>query len=157
MQVDSDDAMLSRSNSLQPVDEGENGAVGRRGMARRDKGKGKERTSAVRVKEEPSTVSLNANDSAHPAATNATVSGLIILFTLPDPLSSPTRTIVRHVARSGRSYTVTGARELSTLYAWTPQWNQQIFQQVMLGGSAQLVCSNRCVRTCTAPQQRSQP
>ena len=42
MQLDSDDAMLSRSNSVQPLTEGENG-TDIRSLSRRDKGKGKER------------------------------------------------------------------------------------------------------------------
>ncbi|KAJ3553344.1 hypothetical protein NM688_g3662 [Phlebia brevispora] len=65
MQVDSDDAMLSRSNSVQLPDDGENDSSSRRSTSRRDKGKGKEkeRGLGVRVKEEPAAVSLNANES----------------------------------------------------------------------------------------------
>lgn len=71
MQVDSSDNGLSRSNSAQPGDEGEQISSTRRSSVRRDlKGKGKERAVQVRVKEEPATVSL----SAHEPALNQTVS-----------------------------------------------------------------------------------
>ena len=63
MQVDSDDAALSRSASVQPPHEGENGTPMRRSVPQRDKGKGKERTGAVRVKEEPTVV--NINEASH--------------------------------------------------------------------------------------------
>ena len=140
MQIDSDDAMLSRSNSVQPMEEGENSAAGRRG---RDKGKGKERVAPVRVKEEPAAVLLNTTDSTH---VNAAVSGLIDPLEASHPCFRPTWTTVPHVARSDRSYTVTGVQEPSTLCVWIPQWSQQIFQQAMRGGIAQHVCSNRCVQ-----------
>ncbi|GJE97073.1 hypothetical protein PsYK624_132830 [Phanerochaete sordida] len=69
MQVDSDDAMLSRSNSVQPGDE--DGPPTRRGSLRRDiKGKGKERAGQVRVKEEPETVSLSAYEPQPPSQTS---------------------------------------------------------------------------------------
>lgn len=69
MQVDSDDAMLSRSNSVQPGDE--ETASNRRGSLRRDvKGKGKERAAQVRVKEEPETVSLSAFEPQLPNQTS---------------------------------------------------------------------------------------
>ncbi|KAF7796545.1 hypothetical protein EIP86_007725 [Pleurotus ostreatoroseus] len=132
MQVDSDDAMLSRSNSVQLMEEGENGSTGRRG---RDKGKGKERVAPVRVKEEPAAVSLNATDSTHGSAA---VSGLIDALVASHPFCRPTWTTVHHVARLDRSYTVTGAQELSTSCVWTPQWSQQTFQQAMQGGIVQL-------------------
>lgn len=74
MQVDSDDAMLSRSNSVQLPEDGEPGVATRRSSLRRDKGKGKERVAPVRVKEEPAVVSLCTNESP---LLNASVSGAI--------------------------------------------------------------------------------
>ncbi|EKM55772.1 uncharacterized protein PHACADRAFT_256634 [Phanerochaete carnosa HHB-10118-sp] len=69
MQVDSDDAMLSRSNSVQLGDEEVSSA--RRGSLRRDiKGKGRERAAQVRVKEEPETISLSAYDAQAPSQTS---------------------------------------------------------------------------------------
>lgn len=62
MQVDSDDAMLSRSNSVQPPNEGNGATNPRRSVPRRDKGKGKERVGAVRIKEEPVTIPLIVNE-----------------------------------------------------------------------------------------------
>ncbi len=76
-QLDSDDAMLSRSNSVQNIDEGDSIMVTRRSASRRDKGKGKERGAPVKVKEEPMTVSLNVNE---PVLANASVSELFHLF-----------------------------------------------------------------------------
>lgn len=71
MQVDSSDNGLSRSNSVQLGDEGEQISSTRRSSVRRDlKGKGRERAVQVRVKEEPTTVSL----SVHEPALNQTVS-----------------------------------------------------------------------------------
>lgn len=55
-----DEPSISRSNSLQNINEGSfTGSVGRPRGTRRDKGKGKEiDTPSIRVKEEPKTVSL---------------------------------------------------------------------------------------------------
>lgn len=58
---DSDDAMLSRSNSVHLIDEVEN-ISSTRSSLRREKGKGKERGAAVRVKEEPAAFSLSTHE-----------------------------------------------------------------------------------------------
>jgi hypothetical protein len=61
MQVDSDDAMFSRSNSAQPGEE--DGTSTRRSSLRRDtKGKGKEKAAQIRVKEEPLSISISAHE-----------------------------------------------------------------------------------------------
>lgn len=65
MQVDSDDASLSRSNSVQLGEEGEEISSVRRSSLRRDlKGKGKERATQVKIKDEPTTVSLSLHDTS---------------------------------------------------------------------------------------------
>lgn len=79
MQVDSDDAMFSRSNSAQPGDE--DGSSTRRSSLRRDnKGKGREKAAQVRVKEEPLPVSLSAHEAA---PSNQTVSTSISVPPFP--------------------------------------------------------------------------
>ncbi|EMD38685.1 hypothetical protein CERSUDRAFT_113863 [Gelatoporia subvermispora B] len=61
--IDSDDPMLSRSNSVFHVDEPHSvSATTRRGAPRKDKGKGREKDVVVRVKEEPNTVSLSMTE-----------------------------------------------------------------------------------------------
>ena len=77
MQVDSDDAMLSRSNSVQPPHEEEGHMELRRSVPRRDKGKGKERVSGLRGGDEPSEGPLGANDASHP---NPSVSSITLVF-----------------------------------------------------------------------------
>lgn len=64
MQVDSDDAELSRSNSLVPITEDpESVSSSMRSSSRRDKGKGKEKAVAVRIKEEPATATVPTNET----------------------------------------------------------------------------------------------
>ena len=108
MQLDSDDAMLSRSNSVQPLTEGENG-TDIRSLSRRDKGKGKERGVTVRVKEEAITLPLNANDPPH---LNASVSNVSQSSSQASYKSlSRTRITVLRVAHLDRSSTATDAQE----------------------------------------------
>ncbi|TCD63891.1 hypothetical protein EIP91_004800 [Steccherinum ochraceum] len=76
---DDDVMMVSRSNSVpngdyamtqEPAQNGdEDGSASVLKRPRRDKGKGKEKEAAVRVKEEPGTISLSLNDAA-PAVSN---------------------------------------------------------------------------------------
>ncbi|CCM02914.1 uncharacterized protein FIBRA_05028 [Fibroporia radiculosa] len=63
--IDTDEPVLSRSNSLPNVEEvvSINGNS-RRGTTRRDKGKGRDKDAGVRVKEEPSVVTLPPGDPA---------------------------------------------------------------------------------------------
>ena len=119
MQVDSDDAMLSRSNSVQPGDEEVSSA--RRGSLRRDiKGKGKERAAQVRIKEEPESVCLSVYDVQPP---NQTVRDLTPAeWCDVHRRCSRTKTIVPHVAPLAPSFTATAVHERTTSGASIHQW-----------------------------------
>ena len=78
MQIDSDDAGFSRSNSLTLQEEPESVSSMRNG-ARKDKGKGKERVAGVRVKEEPGVSSGVVVSEVAAAAAAASVSRPSIL------------------------------------------------------------------------------
>ncbi|OCH95270.1 hypothetical protein OBBRIDRAFT_800668 [Obba rivulosa] len=60
--VDSDDPMLSRSNSVFNLEEPTSISSGRRATSRKEKGKGREKDAVVRVKEEPTTISLSMSE-----------------------------------------------------------------------------------------------
>lgn len=87
---DSDDAMMSGSNSVPPGEEvGYNASNAR---ARREKGKDKERDSGVRVKDEPVAFALQSFEPS-PALVSATqLTGMLMIM----PIScSPTKITVR--------------------------------------------------------------
>lgn len=96
MQVDSDDNMMSRSNSVQLGDDGEQISSTRRSSVRRDtKGKGKERVGQVRIKEEPTAVSLGTYEapSNQTVSKSRSISACVVQYH-----GSPTKIIVLLVA-----------------------------------------------------------
>ena len=134
LQVDSDDNMKSRSNSVQLGDEGEQISSMRHSAIRRDpKGKGKERAGQVRVKEEPSTVSL----STHDAPSNQTVSkSCVISAYIVQCHSSRMKTTVLLVALLALWSTVMAAPVPIICGVWTHQWTQQRYLLAMPDGFA---------------------
>lgn len=140
--IDSDDMRLSRSSSVQVAEDIESGHSNLRSGGRKDKGKGKERGSGIRVKEEPAAVSLLTTEAS------STTPNVGVPFLLRYTIASHNRrlmkTIVLLVDPLALWCTVMGAREHIIYGASIRLWRLKNCQREMRDGSALLVWADRC-------------
>lgn len=135
MAVDTDDLTLSRSNSL-PNGEDAVASSNLRSTQphKRDKGKGRERDPVVRIKEEPSVVTLSMSD---PALLVSLPHFLFCQRELKIATCRRTKTTVLHAGPWDPSCIVTGVQGPSTCGVLTPPWMHLSCHRETQDGSVQ--------------------